>query len=283
MARSKFQTWEQAVSWLISQPDQDNIVKACYYDSPLQSAADRYWQSSEWQAIREFLPSDRGQALDIGAGNGIASYALAKDGWLVQSLEPDDSQLVGTGAIKKLARETHLPIHVVQEFGEKLPFEDSYFDLVLARQVLHHAQDLPQLCKEVYRVLKPGGIFIAIRDHVIAKKSDLPKFLEAHPLHQLYGGENAYLRSEYISAIQLANLKINMVLDAFDSPINYSPHTYSTLKDELSLRFNNSPVFQQLIKILTNDMIFPYTLKLLSKIDRRPGRAISFISCKELR
>jgi hypothetical protein len=33
--------------WPISQPDQAEIVKACYYDAPLHNAADRYWQSTE--------------------------------------------------------------------------------------------------------------------------------------------------------------------------------------------------------------------------------------------
>jgi SAM-dependent methyltransferase len=279
MNSNKFQTWEAAVSWLISQPDRQDIVKACYYDIPLKSTADRYWQSTEWQAIRSFLPATPTQALDIGAGNGISSYALAKDGWQVTSLEPDPSDLVGVGAINNLAAQERLPITVVQEFGESLPFADESFNLVFARQVLHHAKDLSQLCREIYRVLKPGGRFIAVRDHVIATKTDLPKFLDSHPLHQLYGGENAYLRSEYIYAIESANLTIDRVLDAFDSPINYSPHTPETLKQELATRLNSLSAIG-ITKILLNNTIFPYTLRLLSKLDRRPGRAVSFICQK---
>lgn len=282
MNDSKFKTWEEAVSWLISQPDKQDIVKACYYDTPLKSTADRYWQSPEWQAIRPFLPTSPTQALDIGAGNGISSYALAKDGWQVTALEPDPSDLVGVGAINKLAVQEQLPITVVQEFGESLPFADESFNFVFARQVLHHAKDLSQLCREIYRVLKPGGIFIAVRDHVIAAKTDLPKFLNSHPLHKLYGGENAYLRSEYLDAIKSANLKVRHVLDAFDSPINYSPHTQDTLKQELSAKLNSIPAFGSIVKIATSDPLFPHTLKLLSKIDRRPGRAISFICQKSI-
>jgi ubiquinone/menaquinone biosynthesis C-methylase UbiE len=280
MNQTEFQTWEDAVSWLMSQPEQQEIVQACYYDIPLKSAAERYWQSSEWQAIREFFPVIQEKALDIGAGNGIASYALAKDGWQVEALEPDASKLVGVGAIRQLASECNLPINAVQEFGEKLPFADNCFNLVFARQVLHHAQDLSQLCREIYRVLKPGGVFIAVRDHVIATKADLPQFLANHPLHQLYGGENAYLRSEYIQAIESANLTIQQVLDAFDSPINYSPHTQSTLKQELSNRLSLIPAAGLIRQFLLNNTTFPYLLKILSKLDRRPGRAISFICFK---
>jgi SAM-dependent methyltransferase len=277
---SNFQTWEEAVAWLIAQPDKQEIVKACYYDSPLKSAADRYWQSAEWQAIQQYLPSNLGQALDIGAGRGISSYALAKDSWQVTALEPDPSDLVGVGAIQQLAAGEELPITVVREFGESLPFKDASFDLVFARQVLHHAQDLPQLCREIYRVLKSGGIFIAVRDHVIAKKEDLPKFLDRHPLHNLYGGENAFLLSEYISAIRAAKLEVRQVFGSFDTPINYAPHNEDTLKQELAERFGSIPGGGIVANMLLNQTIFPSTLKFLSKIDRRPGRLVSFVCCK---
>jgi SAM-dependent methyltransferase len=280
MNASKFQTWEDAVQWLISQPEQQEIVKACYYDAPLSAAAHRYWQSVEWQSIREYAPTPPTQSLDIGAGNGISSYALAKDGWQVTALEPDPSDLVGVGAIQALARQEQLPIEVVKEFGEDLPFADASFDLVFARQVLHHAKDLTQLCKEIARVLRPGGKFIAVRDHVIAAKADLPEFLSSHPLHNLYGGEHAYLRSEYLNAIQFANLTVESVLDAFDSPINYSPHTQDTLKQEFLTRLDSIPALGKIATIAASDRIFPYTLKLMSRLDRRPGRAISFICYK---
>jgi SAM-dependent methyltransferase len=280
MNATKFETWEDAVSWLIAQPEQQEIIEACYYDTPLQSAADRYWQSTEWQAIRSFFPPAQGTALDIGAGNGIASYALAKDGWQVAALEPDASNLVGVGAIRQLSNECNLSIDVVQEFGEQLPFPDAHFNVILARQVLHHAQDLPQLCREIYRVLKPGGVFIAARDHVISTKADLPKFLAAHPLHKLYGGEHAYLRSEYVEAIESANLKVKRVLDPFDSPINYCPYTPDMLKQKLSTQLSSLPAAGIVTSVLLNNAIFPYTLKLLSKIDRRPGRVVSFVCYK---
>jgi SAM-dependent methyltransferase len=278
MNTSKFRTWEEAVIWLIAQPGQSEVIKACYYDAPLKSAANRYWQSNEWQAIQALLPSCLGKALDIGAGNGIASYALAKDGWQVEALDPDPSNLVGINAIRGLARDCDLPINAVQDFGEQLPFPDSFFELVFARQVLHHAKDLHQLCREIYRVLKPGGVFIAVRDHVISSQNDLPLFLANHPLHQLYGGENAYLRSEYLQSIKAAGLHVKIVLDAFDSPINYSPHTTDTLKQELLLRLKPLSLLSGVLKsFLCNDFVFPYLLRLLSKLDRRPGRAISFV------
>lgn len=280
MKDSQFQTWEEAVSWLIAQPKKQELVQACYYDKPLKSAAERYWKSEEWQAIKKFFPQHLGTALDIGAGNGIASYALAKDGWQVKALEPDSSNLVGIGAIRQLVGESQLSVEIVQEFGEKLPFDNQTFDLVFARQVLHHAQNLQQLCNEIYRVLKPGGIFIAVREHVISSPSDLPKFLNFHPLHNLYGGENAYLMKQYLRAIKLARLRINKIIAPFDSVINYAPLTEESLKNELNKKFNSIPGGNIIYQLFSSKQTFKIFLKLLSRVDNRPGRLFSFVCHK---
>lgn len=276
----EYLTWEEAVRWLIDQPDKQEIVRDCYYDRPFKATADRYWHSPEWQAIRMFFPTPKGYVLDLGAGNGIASYALAKEGWQVKALEPDPSDLVGCGAIRQLAQETALPIATIQGVGENLPFEDGTFNFVFARQALHHAQDLGQLCKEIYRVLEPGGVFVAVREHVISSQRDLPKFLDSHPLHHLYGGEQAYLLKEYLEALKSARLQVDKVIRPFDSVINYAPLTETSLKDELQKRFNRIPSGKIVSQLLLSDRFFGPFLQLLSKIDQRPGRLFSFICHK---
>ena len=117
--KNSFASWEEAVSWLRRQPEQSQLIADCYYDDPLINAADRYWRSDEWAAVRELLAGRSGAALDVGAGRGIASYALAKEGLEVTALEPDPSELVGGGAIRALAAESGLPIRVVEEFSRR--------------------------------------------------------------------------------------------------------------------------------------------------------------------
>ena len=277
---AKFLTWEEAVAWLVAQPDKQDLVRDCYYDPEPEVAAKRYWQSAEWQAIRAFIPTVPGYALDLGAGRGIASYALAKEGWRVAALEPDPSDFVGGGAIRQVAQSENLPIEVVQEFGERIPLDAALFDLVIARQALHHAQDLPALCAEVFRVLKPGGRFIAVRDHVISSPGDLPAFFRIHPLHELYGGENALQVSQYRNAMHAAGFHVEKVLRSFDSVINYAPYTRESLREEFQRRLGRLPLGGVAGRLLNVDAILDVTLVLLSRVDRRPGRLYSFICSK---
>ena len=79
-ADKTFSSWESAVAWLRLQPDQAQLVSDCYYDDPLIGAADRYWQSEEWQAVRTVLTDRSGLALDVIfhlAGGSSVGAAIA--------------------------------------------------------------------------------------------------------------------------------------------------------------------------------------------------------------
>lgn len=270
MTEAKVMTWEEAVIWLKSQPDRVDLIRACYYDDPLLDAARRFHVSPEWQAVQKLLAAQSGKALDIGAGRGISSYALATDGWTVSALEPDPSSIVGAGAIRQLSAEAGLSIEVVQEWGEGLPFADGQFDLVYCRAVLHHAQNLDDLCAEAARVLRTGGVFLATREHVLSQATDLNEFLKSHVLHALYGGEHAYLLSDYVSAIEKAGLRITRQFNPVANDINLHPLSQAQIKIIWSNRFS----------LPFSSIIPDFLLNLKGSLSRKPGRLYSFVAEK---
>ncbi|MGZ6441808.1 MAG: class I SAM-dependent methyltransferase, partial [Pseudobdellovibrionaceae bacterium] len=95
---------------------------------------------------------------DLGCGSGIFSSILSDKGFDVIGVD------ISPGMIK-LAQEKFPKSKYRTEFivgdVESLPFADASFDAILLSGLLHHLPD-PSLCiKEVYRILKPGGVFTA--------------------------------------------------------------------------------------------------------------------------
>ena len=271
-------SWEDAVRSLIADPRQTELVEACYFDLPLSGAARRFAESEEWQAMRRLIGTRYGTAVDIGAGNGIVSFALARDGWTAIAIEPDPSDLVGAGAIRQLAAETSVAIDVRSGFGEGLPLKDGEAQLVIARQVLHHARDLPAFAREIARVLAPGGMLVSSRDHVISGPEQLQDFLDHHPLHSLYGGENAFTLAQYRKALRDAGLTLEQEIGSLNSVINYAPFTAETLRAEVARRLG--PARRAAELALRPAPVFNAALRVLSAIDRRPGRLVSFVCRK---
>ena len=274
-------TWEQAVLWLRTQPDSHDLVMGAYYDDPLAAAADRFWRSEEWVATRALIGATPGAALDIGAGRGIASYALARDGWQVTALEPDPSAIVGAEAIRTLARETDLLIAVEQRLSEGLPFEDASFDLVYGRAVLHHIGDLSAATAEFFRVLKPGGRVAFVREHVISREEDRPAFFDVHPLHHRYGGENAHQRQVYERALIDAGLTLVEVIGPLTNAVNYAPQSAQSLIAEIARRVPGPGAVGALFgALLRLPGLGSAGMRLLEAVDHRPGRHYSFVATR---
>jgi ubiquinone/menaquinone biosynthesis C-methylase UbiE len=51
-------------------------------------------------------------------------------------------------------------IEVRKGFGEQIPFDNGFFDVVFCTNVLDHVEDPVKTVSEIHRVLKPGGYFI---------------------------------------------------------------------------------------------------------------------------
>jgi ubiquinone/menaquinone biosynthesis C-methylase UbiE len=217
-------TIDEAIRSLRNDERYADLVRDAYLDRNVGDSAERFYRSGEFSEVLRLFGNDlAGKViLDLGAGTGIASHAFARQrAKRVYAVEPDTSDEVGQGAIRRLP--CGLPISVIGAIGEALPLGDQCVDIIYTRQVLHHTRDLSRVLRECHRVLKPGGTFLACREHVVDDATQLAVFLAAHPVHQLAGGENAYSLAEYVNAIQSSGMKLAKVIDPWESIINYFP------------------------------------------------------------
>ncbi|MEQ8926495.1 MAG: class I SAM-dependent methyltransferase [Fulvivirga sp.] len=287
-------TWEETIDMIREDPEYQNLVRDAYFEADLPLNVERYKAGVEYKKIKDWLVDlglTQGRVLDIGSGNGISAISFALDGYEVTAVEPDPSDTVGAGAINALKDHYQLQnLKVYESFAEDIGFDSKSFDLVFVRQALHHANDLNKFVAECQRVLSEGGIMMTIRDHVIYDERDKEWFLEMHPLHKFYGGENAYRSDEYEEAFKNSGFEILNRFRYYDTPVNYFP----VPEDSVNPILVEAQLKENLFRKISISKYIPFVFKIYKlylkargvsfKQDERliPGRMYSYILKKTL-
>jgi ubiquinone/menaquinone biosynthesis C-methylase UbiE len=94
--------------------------------------------------------------LDYGCGHGMASVVLARRGARVTAFDLSPGYLVEA---RRRAISNGTEIEFLQADAERLPFAEASFARVWGNAILHHL-DLRHAARELYRVMKPGGIAV---------------------------------------------------------------------------------------------------------------------------
>lgn len=287
-------TWEETIIKVRKDPAFEDLVRLAYVDEDLSLNVERFGQSEEFKETLSILKQFRPEAksiLDIGSGNGISVINFALNGFHVTAVEPDKSDTVGSGAIRSLKLKYELDnVEIFDSYAEEIRFEDASFDIVYVRQAMHHASDLRKFIKECVRVLKPNGLLLTIRDHVVFDQKDKEWFFEMHTLHKYYGGENAYSPEEYRYAIVRAGAVIKKELKYYDSVINYYPNKKEDL--EKTIEAYNASLKRHLRKKIGMIVDLPLVLRFYKMIKgisssnildekKVAGRMYSYIAVKK--
>ena len=112
-----------------------------------------YWRI--FQLVQERYALGK-RLLDFGCGWGSNTVVFASIGYEVYGFDISDTNVRSARA---LAEHCGLSERVRIDTGlaEALTFEDSYFDVVVGVDILHHVE-IERALRETYRVLKPGGV-----------------------------------------------------------------------------------------------------------------------------
>ena len=116
-----------------------------------RESLDRYYiRTSIFNALKIALPKFKGSLLDIGCGKMPYKNYILKNSTV--------DAYVGLDIENALAYDKDIKPDYTWD-GKDMPFENNSFDCAFATEVLEHCPEPEIVLKEVFRVLKPNGIF----------------------------------------------------------------------------------------------------------------------------
>src|SRR5690554_6607752 len=113
----------------------------------LSAGSEVLWR---WQTVRAIAPKAGERILDVAAGTGKSSAAIARSGASVVALDFSPGMIA-------VGRKKHPSIEFVEGDATKLPFAAGEFDAVTISFGLRNVAQPQKALKEMFRVLKPGG------------------------------------------------------------------------------------------------------------------------------
>ncbi len=103
-----------------------------------------------FHTVRAIAPIEGERILDIAAGTGTSSAAIARSGAEVVAVDFSPGMI-------EVGKKKHPTIDFIEADAMALPFSANEFDAVTISFGLRNIKDPRKALKEMYRVLKPGG------------------------------------------------------------------------------------------------------------------------------
>lgn len=183
----------------------------------LENPSQRWW-NTYWNMFTYLISMNlKGKSvLVVGCGFGADALRLAKLGANVYAfdLSPDSLSIA-----KSLAKRHDLDISFAEMPAETLQYNSDFFDLIIARDILHHV-DIPQAMSEIVRVSKPEAIFIVneIYSHSITDRFRHSALVEKliYPRMQqfIYGRSKPYITED---ERKLTELDIQVIMKSLET------------------------------------------------------------------
>jgi len=124
------------------------------------------WRKKVINIVKEHNPK---HVLDIATGTGDLIISLAESqAERLTGFDLSEGMLeIGRQKISKKKMDGR--IEMIQGDSEAMPFEDHSFDVITVAFGVRNFEHLEKGLQEIYRVLKPGGIFVVLETAVPTK------------------------------------------------------------------------------------------------------------------
>lgn len=146
----------------------------------------------------------RGNILEIGADVGGISAIIKAKSKAKTVIASDIAGNILEAAVSVMPLLGKEPDFIVQCDIEHLPFKNGLFDIVIGSSVIHHT-NLSKSIKQISRILKPNGTFVALREPL--------GNLFTRPLYRRFFGARTCKTYIYSSSQYRAELKKNNFKD----------------------------------------------------------------------
>ena len=131
-----------------------DLIQGPIYNRLIYGAAAELYE----QLVREIQPPENARVLDVGAGPGFWTVALAREHPSVSIVGIDYSLTQVRTADRLRARSNVQNCAFVQADAMALPFDGASFDIVVSAASLKHWPDGKRGLEEIRRVLVPDGV-----------------------------------------------------------------------------------------------------------------------------
>jgi ubiquinone/menaquinone biosynthesis C-methylase UbiE len=139
------------------------------------------------------------------------------------------------------ANEKNLNATFTTGFGERLPYSDNSFDFIVSYDVFEHVQDLEIVMKECNRVLRPGGIMLAV----------FPPFFQPLEAHLTFVTKTPAL--QWIFSGQTLTDAYNQIIDDRGDEAHWYRNDNKKLRDWEKLPSLNGITIRKFKKIISKD------------------------------
>jgi len=186
---------------------------------------------SKYEWIFEHFPKDENlKILELGCGTGLFWLANRNNilkSWSIILSDYSEGMLETTRYNLSLLN-YNFQYEIVN--AENIPYNDNTFDIILANNMLYHIQDRDSAIKNISRILKSDGIFIAStmgRNDLFELHNCLYTFLESKKngfqfrefSFSLNNGMEQLLR--HFKSVLLERYENKLIINEIDAIVNY--------------------------------------------------------------